>query len=89
MATKRNIQDLVIIGNPVIVLHHLHNGSLSFDIKHQAIVKKIYHMLGSFHSKSYIHVPRHNNKKESLLSNEGVHLAKGNLKVVLSLTPVP
>ena len=84
---KRNIQDHIINGDPAILLRHLINGSPLSDIKLQAIVKRIYHMLGSLHSKLFP-VHGNNNKKVNHLANKGVHLAKGNLKVdgVLSLS---
>jgi len=74
LVAKRKVQDLIIIGDFSIILCYLINDSLPFDMKLQAIIKRIYHMLGRFHSKLFIHVLWHNNKKMNVVENEEVHI---------------
>ena len=90
-AIRLDIQDLTVVGDSRIILHHLICRELPSSFRLRQVIRRIFLLLPLFNSIEFFHVLRDLNEQADSAANEAISIGLGVLSIngVQSLEPIP
>ena len=90
-AIRLDIQDLTVVGDSRIILHHLICRELPSSFHLRQVIRRIFLLLPLFSSIEFFHVLRDLNEQADSAANEAISIGLGVLSIngVQSLEPIP
>ena len=90
-AIRLGIQDLTVVGDSRLILHHLICRELPSSSRLRQVIRRIFLLMPLFSSIEFFHVLRDLNEQADSAANEAISIGLGVLSIngVQSLEPIP